>query len=70
MLNDTLFASDGLIVFFTFWPIIINIIFMSLGIYFVMKTLQFMNTKIKLDRERNEKLGELIKAAAQSKDLE
>ncbi|GLY10207.1 hypothetical protein [Bacillus badius] len=70
MLNDTLFASDGLIVFFTFWPIIINIIFISLGIYFVMKTLQFMNTKIKLDRERNEKLGELIKAAAQSKDLE
>lgn len=59
MIGSTLFASEGAIVFFTFAPIVINIILIGFGIYFAIKVINFMNEKIKLDRERNEMLNEL-----------
>lgn len=38
------------------------------GIYFAIKALKFMKTKIRLDKEKNEKIDELIRDLNQGKD--
>ncbi|MEK4028536.1 MULTISPECIES: hypothetical protein [Bacillaceae] len=70
MFNNALFASEGMIVFLTLLPIVINIILVGFGIYFAIQVIKFMNAKLKLDRERNERLSELLKDAGQSKEIE
>ncbi|OCA92310.1 hypothetical protein [Pseudobacillus wudalianchiensis] len=70
MFNGTLFASDGAFIFFTFLPIVIYLVLTGVGIYFVIKVITFMNEKIKLDRERNERISELIKTTSLSKKIE
>ncbi|HEY2419863.1 MAG TPA: hypothetical protein VGI04_00510 [Neobacillus sp.] len=61
--GDSFFAS-GMMLFFL--PYIFNLLLAILGIYFVIKVTKFMNVKTKLDRERNEKIDELIKVINQS----
>lgn len=70
MFNNTLFASEGMIVFLTLLPIVINIILVGFAIYFAIQVIKFMNAKLELDRERNEKLSQLIKDTDHSKDME
>jgi large-conductance mechanosensitive channel len=48
-------------------PIIFYLVLTAFAIYFVIKVIKFMNEKTKLDREKNEKLDELIKALNQDK---
>ncbi len=66
-MGHTLFASSGMIVLLTFLPIILYLILTVFAIYFVIKIVKFMNEKTKLDREKNEKLTEIIKVLNQDK---
>ena len=66
-MGHTLFASDGMFVILTFLPIIFYLVLTVFAIYFVIKVIQFMNEKTKLDREKNEKLTEIIKVLNQDK---
>lgn len=59
--SGTLFAPDSIYVLITLFPIIIYVALTGFAIYFVIKVVKFMNEKTKLDRERNEKIDELIK---------
>ncbi|WP_338473061.1 hypothetical protein R4Z10_10240 [Niallia sp. XMNu-256] len=61
-MGHTMFASDGMFMLLTFLPIIFYLVVVVFAIYFVIKLIRFMNEKTRLDRERNEKLSELIKA--------
>jgi uncharacterized BrkB/YihY/UPF0761 family membrane protein len=70
MSNGTMFASNGLFALLAFLPIIFYIVLIGFGIYFVIKVYRFMNEKNKSDRERNEKLAELIKVVGQGKKNE
>ncbi|WP_150285263.1 hypothetical protein [Rummeliibacillus sp. TYF-LIM-RU47] len=49
-------------------PLIIYLVLIIVGVYIVVKVIKFMNAKIKLDKERNEKLDELIRAMNQDKE--
>ena len=64
----TMFASDGMFAILTFLPIIFYLVLIVFAIYFVIKVIKFMNEKIKLDREKNEKLTEIIKVLNQDKN--
>jgi len=66
-MGHTLFASDGMFVLFTFLPIIFYLVLTVFAIYVVIKVIKFMNEKTRLDRERNEKLTEIIKVLNQDK---
>ncbi|MEK4426437.1 hypothetical protein [Solibacillus sp. FSL K6-1523] len=66
-MGQTLFASSGLFILLTFLPIIIYLLLTAFAIYFVIKVVKFMNEKTKLDREKNEKLTEIIKVLNQDK---
>lgn len=66
-MGQALFASSGMIVLLTFLPIIFYLILTVFAIYFVIKVVKFMNEKTKLDREKNEKLTEIIKVLNQDK---
>ena len=66
-MGHTLFASSGMIVLLTFLPVIFYLIVAVFAIYFVIKVVKFMNEKTKLDREKNEKLTEIIKVLNQDK---
>ena len=66
-MGHTLFASDGMFVLLTFLPIIFYLVLTVFAIYFVIKVIKFMNEKTKLDREKNEKLTEIIKILDQDK---
>ena len=66
-MGHTLFASDGMFVVLTFLPIIFYLVLTVFAIYFVIKVIKFMNEKTKLDREKNEKLTEIIKVLNQVK---
>lgn len=59
--GDTLFASDGEMVLYVYFPIIIKLALFCIGSYFITQVIKFMNAKIKLDKERNEKIDEYIK---------
>jgi hypothetical protein len=50
-------------------PILFYLLILGFGIYFVVRTIRFMNEKTKLDQERNEKLDSLIKALQDPKEL-
>ena len=60
-MGHTLFALDGMFVLLAFLPIIFYLVITGFAIYFVIKVIKFMNEKTKLDREKNEKLAEIIK---------
>lgn len=49
-------------------PILIYLVILGFGIYFIVRTIRFMNEKTKLDQERNDKLASLIKALQDRKD--
>ena len=66
-MGQALFVSSGMIVLLTFLPIIFYLLLTVFAIYFVIKVVKFMNEKIKLDREKNEKLTEIIKVLNQDK---
>ena len=66
-MGHTLFASDGMFAILTFLPIIFYLILSVFSIYFVIKVIRFMNEKTKLDREKNEKLTEIIRVLSQDK---
>ena len=66
-MGHTLFASDGMFVLLTFLPIIFYLVLTASAIYFVIKVIKFMNEKTQLDREKNEKLTEIIKVLNQVK---
>ena len=66
-MGHTMFASDGMFVLLTFLPIIFYLVLTVFAIYFVVKVIKFMNEKTKLDREKNEKLTEIIKILDQDK---
>ncbi|WP_035424006.1 hypothetical protein [Bacillus sp. UNC438CL73TsuS30] len=67
--GHSLFASEGLFVLFSFLPIIVYLLLIVLGILFVIKVIKFMNEKTRLDRERNEKLDELVKAIRKNNEI-
>lgn len=46
---------------YVYFPIIIKLVLLCIGIYFIIQIIKFMNAKINLDKERNEKIDELIK---------
>ena len=66
-MGQTFFASSSMIVLLTFLPIIFYLILTAFAIYFVIKVVKFFNEKTKLDREKNEKLTEIIKVLNQDK---
>jgi hypothetical protein len=47
---------------FAIIPILLYLVILGFSIYFVVRTLRFMNEKTKLDQQRNEKLDSLIQA--------
>jgi hypothetical protein len=55
---------------FALFPIVLYLIILGFTIYFIVRTLRFMNDKTRLDQERNDKLDALIKAVqANNKEL-
>lgn len=46
---------------FAIIPILLYLFIIGFSIYFIVRTLRFMNEKTKLDQARNEKLDNLIK---------
>ena len=66
-MGQTMFASQGVFILFSFLPTIFNLILAVFAIYFVVKIVKFTNEKIKLDREKNEKLSEIIKVLTEDK---
>ncbi|MDR6999905.1 hypothetical protein [Neobacillus niacini] len=66
--GHSFFASEGLFVLFSFLPIIVYLVLIVLGILFVVNIIKFMNEKTKLDRERNEKLDELLTIVRNNKE--
>ncbi|WP_066251138.1 hypothetical protein [Neobacillus drentensis] len=55
-------ARTDLFGFFAIIPILLYLVILGFGIYFIVRTLRFMNEKTKLDQQRNEKLDLLIEA--------
>jgi len=53
-----------------FIPFIIYLSIVIFAIYFVIKIVKFMNTKIKLDQARNHKIDELIKSLEQRNHIQ
>ncbi|MFZ7942940.1 MULTISPECIES: hypothetical protein [Bacillaceae] len=53
---------------FAIIPILIYLVILGFGIYFIIRTIKFMNDKTKMDQERNEKLDLLIKVIRDRKD--
>lgn len=65
MMNDNMFYEpNGISVLFAFLPVILFLIIIGFGIYFVIRLIKFMNAKTKLDQERNDKLDELIRVVS------
>lgn len=48
-------------------PLIFYLALIIFGIYFVIKVVKFMDTKIKLDQEKNERIAKLIEVINQEK---
>jgi hypothetical protein len=55
-------ARTDLFGLFAIIPILLYLVILGFGIYFIVRTLRFMNEKTKLDQQRNEKLHLLIEA--------
>lgn len=60
--------ASSLIGLFAIIPILFYLGLIVLSVYFIIKIIKFINTKTRLDQERNEKLDELIKVIG--KDIE
>ena len=60
-------SLGDIFVLFTFLPIIFYLVLIVLAFYFVIKVVKFTNEKTKLDRDRNERLTEIIKILNQDK---
>lgn len=54
-----------MLVLSTFLPIIFYLVLTVFAIYLVIKVIKFMNEKTQLDREKNERLTEIIKVLNQ-----
>ena len=61
-------GGDGVFALLGLFPIILYLVLTGFVIYFLIKVIKFMNRKIKLDQEKNEKLDALIKTLNQSKE--
>ncbi len=55
-------ASTNLFGLFAIIPILLYLVILGFSIYFIVRTIRFMNEKTKLDQQRNEKLDLLIHA--------
>ncbi|QFF99253.1 hypothetical protein PB01_10660 [Psychrobacillus glaciei] len=53
-------GGDGVFTVFALLPLIFYIAIIIFGVYFVIKVVKFMDSKIKLDQEKNEKIDQLI----------
>ena len=60
-------GGDVMFSLFALVPIILYLVLTGFAIYFIIKVIKFVNKKIKLDQEKNEKLDELIKVINQGK---
>ncbi|WP_391117125.1 hypothetical protein [Psychrobacillus sp. L3] len=60
-------GGNGMFTLLALLPFIFNLALIIFGIYFVIKVVKFMDTKIKLDQEKNEKIVQLIKVINQEK---
>lgn len=61
-------GGDGMFTVFALLPLIIYLAVIIFGVYFVIKMVQFMDAKIKLDKEKNEKIDQLIQVIKQGKN--
>ena len=59
---------SSLIGLFAIIPILFYLGLIVLSVYFIIKVINFINAKTRLDQERNEKLDELIKAIDKEKE--
>jgi hypothetical protein len=55
---------------FAIIPILLYLVILGFSIYFIVRTLRFMNEKTKLDQQRNEKLDSLIHAIQENNRIE
>ena len=55
-------ASTNIFGLFAIIPILLYLVILGFSIYFIVRTIRFMNEKTKLDQQRNEKLDLLIHA--------
>ncbi|WML49959.1 hypothetical protein RCG23_08915 [Neobacillus sp. PS3-34] len=53
---------------FAIIPMLLYLLILGFSIYFIFRTIRFMNEKTVLDQQRNEKLDSLIKAIKESKE--
>ncbi len=60
--------ASSLIGLFAIIPILFYLGLIVLSVYFIIKIIKFINTKTRLDQERNEKLDELIKVIGKDKE--
>lgn len=60
--------ASSLIGLFAIIPILFYLGLIILSVYFIIKIIKFINTKTRLDQERNEKLDELIKVIGKDKE--
>ena len=58
----------GVFALFGLLPVIFYLVLFVFLIYFVIKTVKFMEIKIKLDQEKNEKINELIQLINQKSE--
>ncbi|MET3194703.1 hypothetical protein [Bacillus sp. OAE603] len=65
--GETVFATDGIMLFYVYFPVLLKFVILCIGIYFITKIIKFMNAKINLDKERNEKIDELIKIVSKDR---
>ncbi|MDF2000486.1 hypothetical protein [Peribacillus frigoritolerans] len=60
--------ASSLIGLFAIIPILFYLGLIVLSVYFIIKIIKFINSKTRLDQERNEKLDELIKVIGKDKE--
>lgn len=58
---DAGFVGEGIFFLVVLLPFAIYFALVIFVVYFAVKMIKFMNKKTKLDKERNEKLAELMK---------
>lgn len=63
-------ARTDLFGLFAIIPILLYLVILGFGIYFIIRTLRFMNEKTKMDQQRNEKLDSLIRAIQENNRTE
>ncbi|MFD0050384.1 hypothetical protein ACFVHQ_13805 [Actinomycetes bacterium NPDC127524] len=62
-------SGDGIMGLFTIIPILLYLALLVFSIYFIIRVVEFMNEKTRLDRDRNDKLDQLIKAISKENSL-